>query len=202
MSWQLTHGPIPEGLWVLHRCDNRKCVRPDHLFLGTSLENNRDMYAKGRGRPPVGDVNWIRKSPGAQKGERNFNAHLDALAVLTIKSRLTEGERPGIIASSFGVSVPTICLIANGTNWGHVPWPDGASMSVNCPLAVRSRALRARRLAATGGACAERCGRPADGARERCATCWLVRRRDSKRAHASKGRERKREGSSRWLTLV
>jgi hypothetical protein len=47
-SWVLHNGPIPADLFVLHRCDNPPCVRPDHLFLGTVLDNNRDAIAKGR----------------------------------------------------------------------------------------------------------------------------------------------------------
>jgi len=47
-SWRINVGPIPNGLCVLHRCDNPPCVNPGHLFLGTRLVNNRDMIAKGR----------------------------------------------------------------------------------------------------------------------------------------------------------
>lgn len=42
--------PIPDGMWVLHHCDNRPCVRPDHLYLGTQVENVRDMVARGRSK--------------------------------------------------------------------------------------------------------------------------------------------------------
>jgi DNA-binding CsgD family transcriptional regulator len=48
VAWELTNGPIPEGMHVLHRCDNPACVRIDHLFLGTDLDNVRDMDRKGR----------------------------------------------------------------------------------------------------------------------------------------------------------
>lgn len=48
LSWEVHNGPIPDGLYVLHRCDNRICVRPDHLFLGTALDNARDAMAKDR----------------------------------------------------------------------------------------------------------------------------------------------------------
>lgn len=48
LSWMMLRGPIPEGMNVLHKCDNRKCVNPNHLFLGTQSDNVQDMYSKGR----------------------------------------------------------------------------------------------------------------------------------------------------------
>lgn len=49
VAWELWNGPVPDGLQVCHRCDNPTCVRPDHLFLGTIQDNQRDKVAKGRG---------------------------------------------------------------------------------------------------------------------------------------------------------
>lgn len=48
LVWEITNGPIPDGLFVLHRCDVRGCVNPEHLFLGTAKDNTQDMMAKGR----------------------------------------------------------------------------------------------------------------------------------------------------------
>lgn len=53
VSWTIHFGKIPKGLCVLHKCDNRKCVNPSHLFLGTVADNNKDMWEKGRGVIPT-----------------------------------------------------------------------------------------------------------------------------------------------------
>lgn len=64
MSWVIFNGPIPPEKYVLHKCDIRCCVNPDHLFLGTQLENVRDMIAKGRasfGSPQCNEKNPMTK---------------------------------------------------------------------------------------------------------------------------------------------
>lgn len=53
-AWKYTHGPIPPGLHVLHTCDNRRCVRPSHLFLGTPQDNTDDMFSKDRQPSKIG----------------------------------------------------------------------------------------------------------------------------------------------------
>src|SRR5687768_5988215 len=54
LAWVLIHGPIPHGMYVCHHCDNRRCVKPGHLFLGSAKDNGADMSRKGRGRRRTG----------------------------------------------------------------------------------------------------------------------------------------------------
>ena len=68
VAWRLSRGPIPVGKWVLHHCDNHRCVRPDHLFIGDQFANMRDMAAKGR--------QWLQRSPARMRGILNHNAKL------------------------------------------------------------------------------------------------------------------------------
>lgn len=89
MAWEITHGAIPPGMFICHTCDNRACVRPEHLFLGTHADNMADMAAKRRGRSGT-----PRK--------------LSAEDVAQIRARNESGESYRSLALKFGVSYPTV----------------------------------------------------------------------------------------------
>lgn len=107
-SYSLVHGEIPDDLLVLHHCDNRSCVRPDHLFAGTQGDNMRDMASKGRARGKV------------SRGEQHPNARLTDDLVRIIRSRVRSGETRANVARSLGYSPSAIGLVASGKAWAHV----------------------------------------------------------------------------------
>lgn len=133
VAWTLFVGPIPEGLWVLHGCDNPPCCRPGdgHLFLGTAQDNADDMWAKGRGpsgdrngsrlhpeRLPRGDRNGARRYPDTvPRGASRWNARLTDEQVREI--RRAEG-RQREIAALFEVSQCTVSDVRRGKRWKHV----------------------------------------------------------------------------------
>lgn len=123
LSWEINRGPIPRGLCVLHNCpggDTRHCVNPDHLWLGTHGDNNRDKQQKGR--CPCGDQNGARLHPERRpRGTSHGSAKLleaDVLAIRKLYSTGTMLQRE--IAAQYGVSRATIQLIVTRKTWGHI----------------------------------------------------------------------------------
>jgi hypothetical protein len=104
-SYRLAHRAIPDGKWVLHRCDNRKCVNPAHLFVGTHSDNMRDMFTKGRsGRSKIGPDE-----------------------VREIRRRKQVGEKYQDIANYLGVSLDAVKKIGAGRTWSYLDLTGGSN---------------------------------------------------------------------------
>lgn len=110
-AWVLAHGPVPGGLHVLHRCDNRRCVNVSHLFLGTNADNIADRVAKGRSWRP--------------RGERNGRAKLTVTDVRLIRALRADGWLQVPLARRFGVSQRLVSLIVRGENWNDDFYDEG-----------------------------------------------------------------------------
>ena len=105
VSYRINVGPT-RGLCVLHCCDNPPCVRPDHLFLGTRVDNVEDMDRKGRRRPPT--------------GEAHGNSKLSDGKVREMRLKRAQGVTFKELAREFGVNVMTAHRAATGKGWRHV----------------------------------------------------------------------------------
>jgi hypothetical protein len=104
LAYELTYGPIPDGLDILHHCDNPGCVRPEHLRAGTHTENMQDKMARGR-------ANHLR-------GDQNPNARLTSKQVAEIRALHAEGRHTHRqIASLYGVDRSTITAVLRRKNW-------------------------------------------------------------------------------------
>lgn len=110
-SWELHFGPVPDGMFVCHKCDNRACVRPSHLFLGTAADNTADMLRKGRAHGPK----------TVHRGQQNGNSVLREADVRKIRRLYAKGtHNSGHLAPMFGVSQTTICNIIRRKVWSHL----------------------------------------------------------------------------------
>lgn len=110
VSYELANGAITDDLWVLHKCDNRKCVNPNHLFLGTRLDNVRDMCAKGR--------NYRVSMPG----EKHFKHKMTEDKIRYIRQRFAVGDiSKAELGREMGLDSTTIRDILKRKTWKHIP---------------------------------------------------------------------------------
>lgn len=105
-AWAYFNGPIPDGLFVLHQCDNPSCASPHHLKVGTQLDNMREKMSRGR--------------HVTRRGEDAGNAKLSTVQVLEIRKRYANGESQRSLGKTYGTSQGRISLIVNRKSWTHV----------------------------------------------------------------------------------
>lgn len=105
VAYELVNGPVPNSLCVLHKCDNRLCVNPCHLFLGTHPDNMRDMKEKRR----------------QAFGERNATSKLSEQEVLEMRGLRLRGASTESLAKKYGVSLNTALRALRGESWAHLP---------------------------------------------------------------------------------
>jgi len=106
VSYAFFNGTDPKEYFVCHKCDNPKCINPDHLFLGTMSDNMRDMVNKGR--------------HASQSGERNHAAKLQENDIRKIIARIQAGETNKQIAAQLPVTHSLVSLIRRGKAWAQV----------------------------------------------------------------------------------
>jgi len=105
VSWSRAYGPVPPGVCVLHRCDTRACVRPDHLFLGTHAENVADKVRKRR----------------QLRGEAMPTSRLTEQDIRELRRRYALGDTSfALLAKEYGVAQGTVRLAVRGINWAYL----------------------------------------------------------------------------------
>ena len=107
LAWESANGPIPAGLFVLHRCDNPPCVNPEHLFVGTQTDNMRDCRDKGRNKYPD------------TRGTKHGMSKLSDDDVRKIRGMAAASSQQAI-ARHFGISQERVHSVLHGRAWSHV----------------------------------------------------------------------------------
>jgi hypothetical protein len=115
LSWEIHFGTIPKGIWVLHTCDNPPCVRPNHLFLGTPLDNARDRGAKGRNGHGHGF-----KTEDILRGEMHPNSRLTEEIVRQMRAQYQPGDSYSALGREFGIGPGHTRQIILRESWAHV----------------------------------------------------------------------------------
>lgn len=110
VSYELYKGAIPLDRMVCHRCDNRACVNPEHLCLGTNADNMSDMVRRGRSATVINPM----------PGEKNGRAKLTETAVRQIRELRSSGVGTKHIAAQYRIDRSTVQRIVRGEDWGHV----------------------------------------------------------------------------------
>lgn len=108
VAYERSFGIIPDGLHVLHRCDNPPCCNPDHLYAGTHADNMRDKSERGRARTLP------------RPGELSPTAKLDDGTVWLIRALAAQGAQKKDIAQVVGVNRTTVDLVVRRVTWKHV----------------------------------------------------------------------------------
>lgn len=104
-AWEQENGPIPKGMYVCHKCDNRSCFNPDHMFLGTPKDNSMDMARKGRTKG------------GPNRGCRSLAQKLNEWQVVGAMAGILMGKSHRSVSLFYGVHRVTISDIWRGRNW-------------------------------------------------------------------------------------
>jgi len=128
VSYIVFKGEIPKGKLVCHTCDNRRCINPDHLWLGTHKDNAQDAFKKGRLKPVWGrkktqeekdKIQKNRKIPD-QKGIKQWKAILNNEKVIEIRKLLSEKMKYREISEKFGIAIRSIADIKFRRTWKHI----------------------------------------------------------------------------------
>lgn len=112
-AYERAHGPIPEGMHVLHKCDTPLCCNVDHLFLGTHKENMNDMH--GKDRSYSGPVTW------APKGEKHRSAKLTEEVIMNAKIlHFFSGVSQSQLSRAYRVNNSVMHRAITGKTWKHI----------------------------------------------------------------------------------